>query len=80
MAQDTTPTRQSLFDDAQGVITGPGLIVLFRHCASLGGIGILAVYLQDNTLLRAGWVQLGFDILLFGLALLVMAPLLLVLH
>jgi len=59
-----------------GVITGPGLIALFRHGASLGGIGILAVYLQDNTRLRAGWVQLGFDLVLFTLALLIMPPLL----
>jgi uncharacterized membrane-anchored protein YitT (DUF2179 family) len=57
-----------------GVITGPGLIVIFRHGASLGGIGILAVYLQDHTRLRAGWVQLGFDIVLFAAALLVLAP------
>lgn len=59
-----------------GVITGPGLIALFRHGASLGGIGILAVYLQDNTRLRAGWVQLGFDLVLFSFALAIMAPLL----
>jgi len=59
-----------------GVITGPGLIVIFRHGASLGGIGILALYLQDSTGLRAGWVQLGFDLVLFSAALLVMAPML----
>lgn len=57
-----------------GVITGPGLIALFRHGASLGGIGILAVYLQDHTRLRAGWVQLAFDAVLFAVALLVLAP------
>lgn len=57
-----------------GVITGPGLIAIFRHGASLGGIGILAVYLQDNTGLRAGWVQLGFDAALFAVAFLILAP------
>lgn len=57
-----------------GIITGPGLIVIFRHGASLGGVGILALYLQDNTGLRAGWVQLGFDALLFAAAFLILAP------
>lgn len=57
-----------------GVITGPGLIALFRHGASLGGIGILAVWLQDSIGWRAGWVQLGFDAALFAAALFVMAP------
>ncbi len=59
-----------------GAITGPGLLALFRHGASLGGIGILALYLQDKTGLRAGWVQLGFDALLFAAALLLLPPLL----
>ena len=57
-----------------GVITGPGLIAIFRHGASLGGIGILAVYLQDTAGLRAGWVQLGFDAALFAVAFLILAP------
>jgi uncharacterized membrane-anchored protein YitT (DUF2179 family) len=57
-----------------GVVTGPGLLALFRHGASLGGIGILALWIQDNTGFRAGWVQLGFDFVLFALAFLLMAP------
>ena len=32
-----------------GMITGWALLALFRHGASLGGIGILALYLQDRT-------------------------------
>jgi uncharacterized membrane-anchored protein YitT (DUF2179 family) len=48
-----------------GAIAGLGLIVLFRHGASLGGVGVLALYLQDKTGFRAGWTQLGFDAILF---------------
>jgi len=51
-----------------GIFTGTGLLVLFRHGASLGGVGILAVYLQDKTGFQAGWTQLVFDAIVFGLA------------
>ena len=52
-----------------GALAGLGLIALFRHGASLGGIGVLALYLQDKTGFRAGWTQLIFDACLFSLAL-----------
>ena len=51
-----------------GAFTGTGLLVLFRHGASLGGVGILAIYLQDKTGFQAGWTQLLFDLLVFCLA------------
>lgn len=51
-----------------GAITGAGLLALFRHGASLGGIGILALYLQDSTRFRAGYTQLIFDAVLFTVA------------
>lgn len=51
-----------------GALIALGLVVLFRHGASLGGIGVLALYLQDKTGFRAGWTQLGFDIVLFAAA------------
>jgi uncharacterized membrane-anchored protein YitT (DUF2179 family) len=44
-----------------GLVIGAGLLALFRHRASLGGIGILALYIQDRFGWRAGFVQLGFD-------------------
>jgi uncharacterized membrane-anchored protein YitT (DUF2179 family) len=52
-----------------GVTSGVGLLILFRHGSSLGGVGIVAVMLQDSTGLRAGWLQMGFDVVLFALAL-----------
>lgn len=57
-----------------GFTTGAGLLALFRHGASLGGIGILALIVQDRTGFRAGWLQMGFDAVLFALALLWLDP------
>jgi len=47
-----------------GALAGNGLLMLFRHRTGLGGINILAIYLQDRHGLRAGWVQLAVDLLL----------------
>lgn len=55
-----------------GLISGTALIALFRHGASLGGIGILALSAQEHWGWRAGWVQLGFDVVLFAAALMVL--------
>jgi uncharacterized membrane-anchored protein YitT (DUF2179 family) len=52
-----------------GVTSGVGLLILFRHGSSLGGVGIVALMVQDRTGLRAGWLQMGFDAGLFLLAL-----------
>lgn len=51
-----------------GCLAGTGLLALFRHGSSLGGIGIVGLYIQDATGFRAGWVQLIFDAILFALA------------
>jgi uncharacterized membrane-anchored protein YitT (DUF2179 family) len=44
-----------------GLLCGVGLLVLFRHQASLGGINVLVLYVQERFGLRAGLVQLGLD-------------------
>lgn len=46
------------------VIMGLGFIVLFRHKASLGGVNILALYLQDKYGIRAGKLQMGVDVVI----------------
>lgn len=51
-----------------GALTGMGLLALFRHGGSLGGIGVVALLVQDRFGLQAGYVQLGFDAALFALA------------
>ncbi|MFJ5428067.1 YitT family protein [Pectobacterium actinidiae] len=57
-----------------GLCIGIGLLGLFRHKSSSGGIGILAVYIQDKTGFKAGWFQLIFDIVLFASSLLILRP------
>jgi len=47
-----------------GFAMGVGLLMLFRHRASLGGVNILALYLQERFGLRAGAVQMGIDALI----------------
>ena len=51
-----------------GFLSGSALLALFRHGASLGGVGVVALMLQDRLGWRAGWVQLGFDAVLFAVA------------
>lgn len=51
-----------------GMTTGLGLLAVFRHGGSLGGLGVLALIIQDNTGFRAGYVQLIVDALLFAIA------------
>lgn len=55
-----------------GFCIGIGLIGLFRHGASGGGVGILAYYVQEKTGFRAGWLQLSLDAVIFSTAFLVL--------
>ncbi len=57
-----------------GLITGTGFLVLFRHRCSLGGVGILALYLQNRYGWRAGKVQMGVDCCIVLLALWTVEP------
>lgn len=43
------------------VLIGIGLLILFRHRASLGGFNILCLWLQERYGLNAGKVQMGLD-------------------
>ncbi len=52
-----------------GICMGLGLLAVFRHGASLGGIGVVAFYLQDRFGFRAGWTQIIVDAVVFALAL-----------
>ena len=52
-----------------GALVGMGLLVLFRHRASLGGVGIVALALQESRGWRAGAVQMAIDAAIVGAAL-----------
>lgn len=45
-----------------GGLSGTGLLMLFRHRTGLGGLNILALYIQERVGLRAGYFQLGVDL------------------
>jgi uncharacterized membrane-anchored protein YitT (DUF2179 family) len=47
-----------------GLLVGAGLLILFRHQASLGGMNVLVLHVQERLGWRAGWVQLGIDSLI----------------
>jgi uncharacterized membrane-anchored protein YitT (DUF2179 family) len=51
-----------------GGLIGTGLLMLFRHRTGLGGINILAMYLQEKIGLRAGYFQLGVDLSILAAA------------
>ncbi len=57
-----------------GSLMGVGFIVLFRHQASLGGINILTLYLQEKHGLRAGKIQMGIDLCIVLASFLLVSP------
>lgn len=57
-----------------GLLLGYGLLALYRHRASLGGVGILAIYIQEHFGVQAGLVQLAFDVCVMICAFLVVSP------
>lgn len=58
-----------------GLLAGTGILILIRHGASLGGIGVLAIYLQKTRGWRAGAIQMGADVVILLGGLLVLPPL-----
>jgi uncharacterized membrane-anchored protein YitT (DUF2179 family) len=57
-----------------GSLMGVGFIVLFRHQASLGGINILTLYLQEKHGLRAGKIQMAIDLCIVLASFLLVSP------
>ncbi|MGB1361570.1 MAG: YitT family protein [Alphaproteobacteria bacterium] len=51
-----------------GTFIGVSLIILFRHRSSMGGLGVLALFLQDNFNISAGKVSLSVDVVLMTTA------------
>jgi uncharacterized membrane-anchored protein YitT (DUF2179 family) len=53
---------------AGGLLMGTGMLILFRHQASLGGFNVLVLYLQERFGWRAGLIQMGLDCTIVALA------------
>ena len=47
---------------AGGLLAGAGFLILFRHRASLGGLNVLVLWLQERLGWRAGYTQLALDL------------------
>lgn len=47
---------------AGGALAGAGFLILFRHRASLGGLNVMVLWLQDRLGWRAGYTQLALDL------------------
>lgn len=57
-----------------GFLMGIGLLILFRHQACLGGLNILAIWLQERRIVRAGVFQMAVDSAIVAASLLVVSP------
>ncbi|GAA3655280.1 YitT family protein [Microbacterium marinilacus] len=57
---------------AGNLLAGVGLLILFRHGASVGGVNIIALLLQERTGFRAGWTQMTLDVLVVAASFLVL--------
>lgn len=51
-----------------GSLSGTGLLMLFRHRTGLGGVNILAIFLQETWGIRAGYFQLAIDLAILAAA------------
>lgn len=58
-----------------GFLIGVGLLMIVRHKASLGGLGVLALYLQNTRGWSAGKVQMAADALILLAGLVIRDPL-----
>lgn len=69
------PEMNQVFGVVAGnILVGVALLIVFRHGTSLGGFNILAIIAQEKFNLRAGYVQMGLDVMVILLAFTVIAP------
>ena len=57
-----------------GLVIGAGLLMLFRHRASLGGLNVLVLWLQERHGWRAGKVQMAIDCAIVAAAFTIVEP------
>lgn len=56
------------------VLCGVGILILFRHKASLGGFNIVALILQERFGIRAGYLLMGVDTVVVLASLIAVPP------
>lgn len=57
-----------------GLVIGAGLLMLFRHRASLGGLNVVVLWLQERHGVRAGKVQMAVDCAIVAAAFAIVEP------
>lgn len=57
-----------------GLMIGCGLLILFRHQASLGGFNIVALYVQQRFNISAGKLQMAIDCAIVGGSFFIVSP------
>lgn len=57
-----------------GLLAGIGILILFRHNASLGGVGIIATWVQQRGIVSAGRFQMIVDAAIMGIAFTMLPP------
>lgn len=67
---DVDPVFAAVFG---GTIIGMGILALARHKSSVGGVGVLALHLQERRGISAGKVQMAADCLVIAAAFSVIA-------
>lgn len=51
-----------------GLLIGTGMLVMFRHSSSLGGFGILSLYLQQKFNIPAGKTMMTVDLIIMAIS------------
>jgi len=59
---------------AGGVLLGMGVLVFIRHRSSLGGVNILAIWLQEAHGIRAGKAQILIDVAILACSFFLLSP------
>ena len=57
-----------------GLFAGIGILILFRHGASLGGVGIVASWVQERGIVSAGRFQMIVDGVIMAVGLTLLEP------
>ncbi len=69
--EDIAPAYSSI---GGGLLIGMGALAFVRHGASVGGVNILSVYMQEHHNISAGKVQIGVDLSILLASLFVLEP------
>lgn len=73
---DLNPVYAAVFG---GLLIGMGILIMFRHVSSLGGLGVLAKYVQDRFQVSAGKFQMSVDVSIVCIGFFLVTPVVLAL-